>query len=229
MVVLNKTSIQSIGVTLSVAVLAVTGIFVAKPLFDSTSESKVALEEQKMVTLSKTGKLAQLEEGVDNIEETQSFVDKFLVSAPNNKDVESASRAISTALISGVNISSFTFGQEENIEKSEVPKATLGEYVPPMELSDGAEAAPPAEGEADGDKKGALETFHRIPMQITVNADSYNKLAEYVDELAKQKRLISIVSVNSTKGSGGAEMAGGEASGGNVEATIYAYAFIYAR
>lgn len=224
MVTLSKTSIQGIGVTLSVAVLAVTGIFVAKPLYDSTNETKVSLEEQKMVTVSKTGKLAQLEKGVGNIEETQKFVDEFLVSAPNTKDVESASRAISTALISGVNIISFTFGSEENIVAAEVPKATLGEYVPPVELSDGAAAAPPAEGE----KETALETFHRIPMQITVSADSYKKLSEYVDELANQKRLVNVVSVNSTKG-GGSEVAGESSGGGSVEATIYAYAFVYTK
>lgn len=227
MVTLSKTSIQGIGVTLSVAVLAVTGLFIAKPLYDSTNETKITLEEQKMVTVSKTGKLAQLEKGVENIEETQKFVDDFLVSAPNNKNVESASRAISKALISGVKISSFTFGAEENIKESEVPKAALGEFTPPMELSDAAPAAP-AEGEAtaEGEKKEALETFHRMPMQITVNADSYKKLSEYVDKLADQKRLVNIVSVSSTSGAAGVE---GESSGGSVEATIYAYSFIYTR
>lgn len=229
MVTLSKTSIQGIGVTLSVAVLAVTGLFIAKPLYDSTNETKITLEEQKMVTVSKTGKLAQLEKGVENIEETQKFVDDFLVSAPNNKDVESASRAISKALISGVKISSFTFGAEENIKESEVPKAALGEFTPPMELSDAAAGAEaPAEGEATGEdgKKEALETFHRMPMQITVNADSYKKLSEYVDKLADQKRLVNIVSVSSTSGAAGIE---GESSGGSVEATIYAYSFIYTR
>lgn len=223
MATLSKTSIQGIGVTLSVAVLAVTGMFIAKPLYDSTNETKITLEEQKMVTVSKTGKLAQLEKGIENIEETQKFVDDFLVSAPNNKDVESASRAISKALISGVKISSFTFGAEENIKESEVLKAALGEFTPPMELSD---AAAGAEAPAEGEKKEALETFHRMPMQITVNADSYKKLSEYVDKLADQKRLVNIVSVSSTSGAAGVE---GESSGGSVEATIYAYSFIYTR
>lgn len=231
---LSKTSIQGIGVTLSVAVLAATGFFVAKPLYDSTTETKVSLEEQKIVTMSKTGKLAQLEKGVDNIEETQKFVDDFLVSAPSNKDVESVSRAISTALISGVKISSFNFGAGENIEAAEVPKAALGEYVAPMELGDGTEApaAAPAEGEegaATGEKKEALDTFQRVPVQITVNADSYKKLSEYVDELADQKRLVNVISVTSTKGGGGTGMTGEAGSAGSVEATIYAYSFIYAR
>jgi len=228
---LSKTSIQGIGVALSAAVLAVTGLFIAKPLYDSTNETKTTLEEQKIVTISKTGKLAEVEKGVDNLEETQKFVDDFLVSAPNNKDVESASRAISEALISGVSISSFTFGAEENIKESEVPKATLGEFTPPMELSAGA-AAPeaPAEGEATGEdgKKESLETFHRMPMQITVSADSYKKLSEYVDKLADQKRLVNIVGVSSTSVAESAGMDGKD-SGERVEATIYAYSFIYAK
>lgn len=237
---LSKNSIQGIGITVSLAAVAVTGFLFVKPFHDDTQEMKTTLQEQQTVTASKTAKLTQLEKGVDNIEESQKRVDRFIESSPNNMDIESASRAISNAAISGINITAFTFGKEENIEKKEPPKASLGEYVPPMDISEDTAAAAPAEEPAatdgsNGDEaatgeqpeKEQMDAFRRVPVQITVTADSYKKLSQYTDKLAEQKRLLYVVSINSTKGAGGVAPDGSATDGGSVEATIYAYAFIY--
>lgn len=210
---LSKKTIQAIGVGLSSVFILTTGFLVVSPLNNSTNENKELLENEKIITLQNNLKLATLKKGVSGLDETKEFVEDFLESAPKDKDIESASRSISKALVSGVSIKSFSFGGEQNIDKIEIPKATLDEYKPPFSLDT------PATG-SDGKEKESLDSFHRMPMQVTVTANSYNDLSKYLDSLAEQKRLIYVVGVNSNKG-------GVAGSDGSIEATVYSYAYIY--
>ena len=215
---MGKNGVQAVGALLSIGVLAISGLFVAKPLYDDASESKAELSTMQQATADKQAQLTTLENGVDNYDEIQAYVDNFLNSVSSVKDLESASRSISSAAVPGITINSFDFGTEENIEASEVPEAVLGDYTPPAGFDNlaSSEGSSSEEGES-----ASADSFHRIPIQIDVTATDYNTLSTYMDNLAQQKRLLNVVSVNSTKNSSS------EAT--EITATIYAYAFVYAR
>lgn len=231
---LNKKMIQGIGTTLSLAIVVGSGLFLVKPFYDQSNDNQMSLQEQQLITTQKTAKLSTLQKGVDNIDETEKDVQKFLKAAPDNKDVESASRAISKALTDGVSINSFTFGKEENIKADPALakiEPNLGEYTPPVKIEDspgsGGAAASTEEGSADE----KLELFHRIPLSISVKADSYEKLAKYVDSLSEQDRLIYVAGISSSgsssSGNDFADTPSSEDSKGSIEVTIYAYSYIY--
>lgn len=212
----SRRTVRTIGALMSTAVIAISGLLVVKPLYDEVSDSKDELVSLQQTTDDKQAQLTTLENGVSNYEEIRNYVDNFLNTVSASKDIESASRSISSAAIPGISIVSFTFGTEENVEQYEVPSPSLQDYSPPSGFSEDPAAEP-----AEGEEAAAVETFHRVPVQITVTASDYSTLATYLDNLSQQSRLLNVVSVTSTK------TAGEETT--QISATIYAYAFVYTR
>lgn len=210
---LSKKSITGLGTFLSCAVIAVSGFLVVKPSYDQSQNNLQELSTMQVETETKTIRLGVLEEGVENYDEIQAYVDTFLTYAPAYKDIESASRAISESLISGVSITSFNFGAEEAATEYPVPEASLEntEGSAPSNTGDSASA----EG-ADG-AAAASGTFQRVPVEVSVTATNYDALSNYLDNLSQQDRLIVVMSVNSS------------GNGENITATIKGYAFIYSR
>lgn len=213
---LSKKSITGLGTLMSVAVIAISGFLVVKPSYDNAQDNRAELSTLQTETVSKTARLGLLEEGVENYDEIQAYVDTFLNYAPANKDIESASRAISNALVDGTEIVSFTFGSEEPTAAYPVPEASIeGEAAP---------AAPvESDSSASGESTAAAGTLQRVPVEIAVTSSSYENLSEYLDSLAQQQRLLTVISVTSAGGAVGAEGEGG------VTATISGYVFVYAR
>lgn len=212
---MGKQGIQAVGVMFSIGVLAISGLFVVKPLYDDATENKNELTTMQQATADKNSQLELLENGVDNYDEIQEYVNSFLNSVSSVKDIESASRSISSAAVPGINIVSFTFGTEENIEVHEVPEAVLGEYTPPTGFSNEPVTT------SEGSEPATVDSFHRIPVQIEVTAPDYSTLSTYMDNLSHQNRLLNVISVNSTRTTGEEST--------EITATVYAYAFVYAR
>ena len=210
---LSKKSITGLSAFLSCAVIAVSGLLVVKPAYDQAQLNREELSTMQTDTAIKEARLKTLEEGVENYEEIQAYIDTFLKYAPAEKDIESASRAISTALTPGTRIVSFTFGTEEAAAKYPVPEASLDGQSGTESSGDTS-----ASSGGDGETEVTAGTFQRMPIEVQVTSESYEALSEYVDNLAQQERLVTVLSVNS---SGGGE--------NGVTATIKGYVFIYSR
>jgi len=208
---LSKKSITGLGAFLSCAVIAVSGFLVVKPSYDQSQSNLQELSTMQVETESKTVRLGVLEEGVENYDEIQAYVNTFLAYAPSYKDIESASRAISNSLVSGVSITSFNFGTEEAASEYPVPEASLENTESTPSNTGETAAGESAEGTA------ASGTFQRVPVEISVTANNYDSLSNYLDNLSQQERLIVVMSVSSA------------GNGENITATIKGYAFVYSR
>lgn len=222
---LTKKSIKGLGALLSITAIAASGLLAVRPLYNQIIENQEKYENMQVITLTKESKVSMLENGVENIEETKAFVNRFLLYAPKAKSIETISRAISDATIEGVSISTFNFGEPENLKDYEIPDTTLEGYNPPVDLDAAARARQEeqraqAEASEDGEVAPATapEYFQRIPTVITVNASDHATLARYLDNLAQQDRLIVVVGIDTEKTD--PEMP--------LSATIYAHAFMYA-
>lgn len=210
---LSKKSITGLGTLMSVAVIAVSGFLVIKPAYEQAQTNNQEYSNLQIETSTKNARLSTLEEGVENYDEIQAYVDDFLVKAPSYKDVESASRAISTAVVPGITINSFNFGNEAPTSDYTVPKASLDAQPETTNLEDSGSS----NSEENAETASSAGSFQRIPIQIQVTANDYTNLSEYVDNLSKQDRLLTIVSITSA------------GDGEGITATIDGYAFIYTR
>lgn len=217
---LQKTSIRALGVLSSIAVAAGCAFFVVSPLMDQADDSREQLAQTQVATKAKEKRLSELKEGSNNLEAVKSEVDTFQSVIPKFRDVESASRSISqaTADSSGISLISFKFGAEENVEALKEPTTSLDGIQPPFEdVESQAEVS-----SKDDEEEATLDVFRRVPLIISVQANSYNELAAYLDNLAHQKRFLAIASV---KSSGGTSSFSDGAS--PLSVTIYGYSYVY--
>lgn len=217
---LSKKSITGLGVTLSAFALAMSGFFIFKPVYDQIGENQTSLENMKSITFAREMKVIQLEGGVENIEETKAFVNRFLQYAPRGKNIETISRAISESLVEGVTITSFNFGADENLEDYTVPVSNLEGNPAPIDLDAAAkEAKRPVAEPKDGEEPEVekKDLFRRVPVVISLKAANYESFSNYVDSLAQQERLIVVMGLDSDKANPDEPL----------NATVYAYAFIY--
>lgn len=222
---LTKKSIKGLGALLSITALAASGFLIVRPLYNQILDNQEQYENMQVVTLTKESKVAMLEAGVENVEETKAFVNRFLLYAPKAKNIETISRAISDAAVEGVTISTFNFGEPENLKDYEVPDPTLEGYTPPVDLDAAARARQEEQrAQAEASENGEVapattpEHFQRIPTVITVNAADHATLAQYLDNLAQQDRLLVVVGIDTEKTDPEQPLS----------ATIYAHAFMYA-
>lgn len=218
---LSKASVKGLGVLVSGVLLFSTGMFVINPLLEQRTENLKALESMQLITETKKANLERLSKGAVNFQEAFQAGSNFEKIVPKSKDIESASRAISEATIPGVEITSFTFSSEEPVSENKLPTATLGGYSPPASFASSSGKSSSSKSSSDKGSKSAAptaaapsSTLSRLPMTISVSAESYQKLSEYTDQLSKEDRLLSVISIS------------GSSKEGNVKADIYAYAFI---
>lgn len=216
---LSKASVKGLGILVSGALLLSTGIFVINPLLEQRSGNVEKLTSLQKITETKKANLSRLSSGSVNFEEASRAGNNFLKIVPKSKNIESASRTISEAIVPGVAITSFTFNPEEAVVKNELPKAALDGYKPPASFAtkSTAKASSTKDSKPATESKpvsGASSTLNRLPLIISVSAESYQKLSEYTDQLSKEDRLLSVVSISATSKDGG------------IKADIYAYAFI---
>lgn len=210
---LSKASVKGLGVLASAALVLGTGILVINPLLEHRNENLSSLTSLQKITETKKANLSRLSSGSVNFNEASKVGDNFLRIVPKDKNIESASRAISEALVPGVTITSFTFGSEEAAAPTVLPKVGLEGYKAPASFA-AAAATGSAASKAPAAAAGSSSTLNRLPMTVSVSATSYQNLSTYIDQLSKEDRLVSVISINASSKSG------------TIVADIYAYAFI---
>jgi hypothetical protein len=211
---LGKTSVKGLGGLVSAVLILSTGFFIVNPILEQRNTSLTELSSLKTVTEAKQANLTRLQKGSVNSDEAFRVGGEFTKLVPKSKNIESASRAISSALVPGVSITSFNFNAEEPVAKFTLPKVSVKGYTPPSSFKkEGTtpSSAPSTDGKSS---TSANSKLNRMPMVVSVQADSYAKLSEYTDKLAKQDRLLNVISISASGSDKG------------IKADIYAYAFI---
>jgi hypothetical protein len=215
---LSKASVKGLGVLVSGVLIFGTGMFVINPLVEQRTENVEALKSLQKITETKKANLTRLSNGAVNFQEAFEAGSNFEKIVPKYKDIESASRAISEATVPGVTITSFTFNPEEPVAENKLPPVSLQGYKPPASFAQSSskgsssdKGSKPATGSSGA---GSGASLNRLPLIVSVSAENYQKLSEYIDQLSKEDRLLSVISIS------------GSSKEGNVKADIYAYAFI---
>lgn len=217
---LSKASVKGLGVLISGILLFSTGTIIVNPLLEKRTENLSELASKKKITETKKANLTRLSNGAVNFQEAFQAGSNFERIVPKYKDIESASRAISEALVPGVTITSFNFSSEQPVTQNVLPKASLEGYAPPASFASGTGKSSSSKSSSDKGAKSSApaatssSTLNRLPMTISVSATSYQKLSEYTDQLSKEDRLLSVISISASS------------KDGTVRADIYAYAFI---
>lgn len=208
---MGKNAITGIGAVVAIGLLAGAYFGVAAPLIaiNSTTETELASAEQ--IGDSLTAKLARFAGGEnDETRKATQTMDEFNSYVSETLDIESASRAIAASLPAGVKLESFSFGDAQAVSTLSDAPVSIGSFTPPTDFEAASEGAT-AETTAV-DPSAPLSGFNRVPYTIKVSAGSYGELADYLNSLSQQPRLMSVVSVDSARAE-------------TVTATIYAYAF----
>lgn len=211
---LSKTSVKGLGVLTSAVLLLSTGLLIINPLLEQRSGNVENLKSMEKITETKQANLTRLSKGAVNFEEAFRVGSNFERIVPKSKDIESASRAISEALTPGVSITSFTFNPEEPVSENKLPAVSLGGYTPPASFAQSATGSSSTKGSTSSSSTGSSASLNRLPMIISVSAQNYQKLADFTDNLSKEDRLVSVISISAS------------GKDGTVKADIYAYAFI---
>jgi len=230
---MGKRTVNSLGVLGVVLVLGGAYFGVAAPLISEKNSVQIELDQAQQLELSYSAKLKNFQSGEnDTTRQATETMELFDGLVPDSIDIESASRAIAASLPSGVTLNSFTFGDTQQVTTVTGSPLALTGFTPPESFAavegTAATTAPPAEdpvaatdesGEtpvAEGaqgiDPNAPAAGFNRIPFTIDVSAGSYAELSAYLNSLAEQPRLMSVVSVDSSRPEG-------------VTAKIYAYAY----
>jgi hypothetical protein len=211
---LSKASIKGLGILVSGVLVFGTGLFVVNPLLEQRSSNVSSLQTLQKITETKQTNLTRLSKGAVNYEEAFRVGNNFQKIVPKSKDIESASRAISDAIVPGVTITSFTFNPEEPVSENKLPSVSLEAYKPPASFAQGSSASTSSSNKSAAPASGSSSTLNRLPLIVSVSASSYQKLAEFTDKLSKEDRLLSVISISANN------------KDTTVKADIYAYAFI---
>lgn len=233
---MGKKTVNSLGV-LGIAVIAGGAYFgLAAPLLAQTKATELELQQAQQLSQSYTSKLTGFQGGQSD--ETKAATDTqalFEGLVAESLDIESASRALAASLPSGVKLESFDFGAIQQVSSLQDNPTSISGFQAPPEFAGGGAAAAPApaaasqeeavdsaggssaaapavEGEQGVNPDAPISGFSRVPFTIQVTADSYAQLSAYLNSLSGQPRLISVVSVDSTRAE-------------TISATIYAFAF----
>lgn len=223
---LSKSATQGLGALALVGVLAAAGFLVVKPQIEEAFDLQTQTSDVEAVTDTREIRLVKLETESSNIDQLGSEVDDLLLRIPSSKSVTNIAGAVVESLPAGVYLQSFSHGALDATQPNfEAPVSSLAAFDPPFELADPAEATPveeaPAEEGAEGEETAeatktdvaADPAKAGAPIIIAVTASSYDTLAEFIDIMQNQKRLITVTTINSSS------------DGATVQATIYAYAF----
>lgn len=231
---MGKRTVNSLGVLGVALVLGGAYFGVAAPLIAGKNSVQIELDQAQQLELSYSAKLKNFQSGEnDTTRQATETMNLFDGLVPDSIDIESASRAIASSLPSGVTLNSFTFGATEQVTSVTGTPLALTGFTPPSSFgaadaaatattppaeqdpvaaTDGSGETPVAEGAQGVNPSAPASGFNRIPFTIEVSAGSYAELSDYLNSLAEQPRLMSVVSVDSSRSDA-------------VTATIYAYAY----
>lgn len=231
---LGRKTVNSLGALAAVGILAGAYFGVASPIIESNSKVEAELLQAQQIGASHTNKLSSFQgEGDDATRAATETMATFQSLVAGSIDIESASRAIASALPPGVKLESFDFGATQPVAAVQSAPLTITGFTAPAEFTGAAPVAEtPAEtsqedavadagaekenlapeAAASVDPSAPISGFNRVPFTIEVTANSYGELSEYLNSLSQQPRLMSVVSIDSNRSE-------------TVSATIYAFAF----
>lgn len=211
---LTPKAVKTLGVLVSLASMTATALLVIIPLQGQIASDEATLEQSKIVTMTKEVNYERLKKGEDNLVQAQEDATTFHALVANTKNIESASRAITSARNEGVKINSFNFLDQQEVIPIESPGSISDGYQPPQAFNIDVSHLKPQDASESG---SGMAGYSRIPAVIEVTAVNYESLSTYLNDLAHQPRLLTIISVDSSK----------TQNDGDISATIYAYAFVY--
>lgn len=228
---IGRQATNVLGSVLALGILAGAAFGVAVPILSEKSSNETQLTDAKQLNASYVQRLAQFSSEAQSpeLQQATSNLEEFKQLVPGSIDIESASRAIADSLPSGVKLGSFNFGSPQQVSSLKVDPPKLNGFTAPTEFAQvgGGDTGTTSTGPSDSSSSsstggsdsstgtGASATtsgFTRIPFTIEVTAGSYDQLAEYLNQLSNEPRLITVVSVDSSRAE-------------SVTAKIYAYAF----
>lgn len=209
---MGRRTINSIGAIAAVGIVAGVYFGVAAPILSQRAATETELQQAQTLGEGYQTKLQNFRSGIsDEAQEAQNTAELFQSLVSESIDIESASRAIAAALPPGVKLDSFNFGAAQQVATLASEPLTISGYTAPAEF--GGEDAAATGGEATAvDPSAPISGFNRIPFTIKVTAGSYDELADYLNSLAEQPRLMSVVSIDTSRAE-------------TVSATVYAFAF----
>lgn len=245
---MGKRAVNALGGTVAAVLVAGGCLGVALPILNGNAKAEKELSSSREISSTYTKQLTRLSSGEQNSQNQQleESIAKFKSLVPGSIDIESASRAIASALPEGVKLNSFNFGTAQAVTSLDATAPSLSGFTPPTSFGDSAADAAAStssssssssststSSEADAAKSAAADTstttaesgtdstakasstegFTQIPFTIEVSAGSYDELAQYINSLSNQPRLMSVVSVSSEKSD-------------TVTAKVYAFAFV---
>lgn len=220
---LSKSATQGVGALVLVAVLAAAGFFVVKPQVEDAFALQTKTSDVKAATSIRELRLITLKTQSQNLNELKTQVGDLLLRIPATKDVTGIAGAVVDAMPAGVYLKSFSHGAlDGTVPKFVTPAVSLITMKPPLDLTPKkpAAVAAPADGSTPAkpvtppvDTTPPVPPLAGAPFILTVQASSVESLANFMDIMQYQKRLLTVIAVTSSTNDQG------------TEATIYAYAF----
>lgn len=223
---LNQGTIKAIGSLTLLAVIAAGSFLVVKPQLEEAMSLQSQTTDMKTQTSLREDRLIIVQTRADEFDSLAEQVDFLLGRVTPDKNVTDIAGAVVNALIPGIDLMSFSHGELDPTQpKYSPPAVTLKDFPIPFDLSKpsgggaasssssaGASSVNPANpGETGGNTVPKLAA---APFVLTVVAQDYQTLMNFVNVLQSQKRVITVLSVSSNMD-----------GNGTVQATIYAYAF----
>lgn len=225
---LSKSATQGLGMLALVGVIAAAGMLVVKPQVEEAFSLQSQIQEVKDTTSLREIRLVKLQTESSNLEQLTSDVNDLLLRIPSEKNVTDMAGAVIEAMPPGVYLDSFSHGNiDAKQPEFEEPEVSLIALEPPFELEVGTDKPKPSDTEAEEgeeaaptapvkeEEEEAAPPLAGAPFILTVKASSYETLANFIDIMQFQKRLITTTAITSSI----------DEETGQVTATIYAYAY----
>lgn len=235
---MSESTIKGVGALVLLGVIAAGSFLVVKPQLEEALSLQSQTTDMKTQTDLRSDRLNLVQVRANEFDTIAEDVDNLLSRITPDKFVTNIAAAVVNALNEDVRLTSFTHGELDPSQPNfTAPKVTIEDLPLPFDVSaapsgggasssespsgdEEAEGAPPSglassENPANpGQNSAAVPRLAGAPFVLTVDANSYSALMNYVNSLQVQQRVITVLSVvASTEGDGG------------VSGTIYAYAF----
>ena len=207
---LTKKTTQGLGVVILVAVFAASGLLVIKPQIDNAVSLQDNTSMVTDATAVRQARLVKLKTENANIDKLTNNVNDLLLRIPDSKNVTEIAGAVVNAMPPGVYLDSFSHGPlDPKMPKFTTPLVDLKPLEPPIVLT----IVKPLTSGPTKVIVPVIPPLAGAPFILTVRASSFEALSNFIDVMQNQKRLLTVTALTSTS------------IKGDIQATIYAYAF----
>lgn len=198
----KKNLISALGALITLGLLAVAGALVVVPNYNESQELQQSIDSMGDLESTKLGQLANLRAESENIAGINQETSDLVNLVPEDARVDLTAAAVVSALAPGVSLVSFARNASEAVTPPEAPVVS----VTPAE-------APFSVAEVPTQEQENIAGFSQVPLVIEVTGVTSDSLAQTLDNMALQSRLLKAVAVDAALGTEPGT------------ATIYAYAY----